>query len=233
MQLDIGKNTIVRLELKGQKFEVVVVPEKAWKYKEGEQIPLKDVFVTEEVFKDVGKGEKASATNLVQVFGTDDESKVALEVLKRGELLLTTEQRREMVEAKRKQIINLISKSAVDPKTKLPHPPTRIELALNQARFAVDPFKPVEEQVNEAIKVLKPILPIKIVQFNFRVKVPATYASRTYKQITSLGQLKSSQWGDDGSITVTITVPGGARSEVMEKINSLTHGSAEVTVEEA
>jgi len=231
--LDIGKNTIVRLELKGQKFEVVVVPEKAWKYKEGEQIPLKDVFVTEEVFKDVGKGEKASAMNLVQVFGTDDESKVALEVLKRGELLLTTEQRREMVEAKRKQIINLISKSAVDPKTKLPHPPTRIELALNQARFAVDPFKPVEEQVNEAIKVLKPILPIKVVQFSFKIKVPATYASKTYKQITSLGQLKSSQWGDDGSITVTITVPGGARSEVMEKINSLTHGSAEITVEEA
>ncbi len=231
--MDIGKNTIVRLELKGQKFEVVVVPEKAWKYKEGEQVPLKDVFVTEEVFKDVGKGEKASATNLVQVFGTDDESKVALEVLKRGELLLTTEQRREMVEAKRKQIINLISKSAVDPKTKLPHPPTRIELALNQARFAVDPFKPVEEQVNEAIKALKPILPIKVVQFNFKVRVPATYASKTYKQITSLGQLKSSQWGDDGSITVTITVPGGARSEVMEKINSLTHGSAEVTVEEA
>ncbi len=231
--MDIGKNTIVRLELKGQKFEVVVVPEKAWKYKEGEQIPLKDIFVTEEVFKDVGKGEKASASNLVQVFGTSDEAKVALEVLKRGELLLTTEQRREMIEAKRKQIINLISKSAVDPKTKLPHPPTRIELALNQARFAVDPFKPVEEQVNDAIKALKPILPIKIVQFNFKVKVPSIYASKTYKQIASLGQLKSSQWGDDGSITLVITVPGGARSEVMEKINSLTRGSAEIAVEEA
>jgi len=231
--LDIGKNTIVRLELKGQKFEVVVVPEKAWRYKGGEPISPRDVLVTDEVFKDVGKGEKVSSSNLMQIFGTQDQSKVALEVLKKGELLLTTDQRREMVESKRKQIINLISRSTVDPKTKLPHPPTRIELALSQARFTVDPFKPVEEQMNDAIKVLKPILPIKVVQFNFKIKIPSLYASRTFKLISSLGQLKSSQWADDGSINMALLVPGGARSEVMEKINNLTKGTAEVTVEEA
>jgi ribosome maturation protein SDO1 len=231
--LDIGKNTIVRLEVKGQKFEVVVVPEKAWRYKGGENVSPKEVLVTDEIFKDVGKGEKASSSNLSQVFGTQDQSKIALEILKKGELLLTTEQRREMVESKRKQIITLISRSTVDPKTKLPHPPTRIELALSQARFSVDPFKPVEEQVSDAIKALKPILPIKVVQFDFKIKIPAAYASRSYKLISSLGQLKASQWGDDGSITMELVVPGGARSEVMEKINNLTKGTAEVAVEEA
>lgn len=230
--LDIGKNTVVRLETKGQKFEVVVVPEKAFKLKGGEKLPVKDILVTEEIFRDVSRGEKASESSLSQTFGTSDPLKVAEEILAKGELLLTVDQRREMVEAKRKQIVSMISKSAVDPKTKLPHPPTRIELALNQARFAVDPFKPVEEQVNEALKVLKPILPIKIVQFEFNVHVPAEYASRAYKPISSMGQVKSSQWLDDGSLRISMVVPGGSRMEVLGKINDLTKGSAEVTVEE-
>ena len=62
--------------------------------------------------------------------------------------------------------------------------------------------------------------------------MPAEYASRAYKPISSMGQVKSSQWLDDGSLRISMVVPGGSRMEVLGKINDLTKGSAEVTVEE-
>jgi len=60
---------------------------------------------------------------IAQSFGTTDTLKIADIILKKGVLQLTTEQRRKMVEDKRKQIIDFISRQAVDPKTNLPHPP--------------------------------------------------------------------------------------------------------------
>ncbi len=78
-----------------------------------------------------------------KAFGTTDPLKVADMILKRGTLQLTTEQRRKMVEDKRRQIIDFISRQAVDPKTNLPHPPMRIENAMEQIRYPIDPYKPV------------------------------------------------------------------------------------------
>ena len=47
------------------------------------------------------------------------------------------------------------------PTTHTPHPVTRIELALEEAKFHVDEFTSVEEQLQEALKKLRPIIPIK------------------------------------------------------------------------
>jgi ribosome maturation protein SDO1 len=58
-----------------------------------------------------------------KAFGTTDPLKIADLILKKGTLQLTTDQRRKMVEDKKRQIIDFISRQAVDPKTNLPHPP--------------------------------------------------------------------------------------------------------------
>ena len=61
-----------------------------------------------------------------------------------------------MVEDKRKQVIDYICHQAVDPKTNLPHPPMRIENAMEQIRYPIDPYKSVEEQARDIIKLLTP-----------------------------------------------------------------------------
>ena len=80
---------------------------------------------------------------LIKYFKTTDPTEVAKQILSRGELSLTTDQRRKMVEEKKKQIIQYINKSFVDPKTHVPHPPLRIESAMDEPRVIIDPSKRV------------------------------------------------------------------------------------------
>ncbi|MEM2262217.1 MAG: ribosome assembly factor SBDS, partial [Ignisphaera sp.] len=125
---------IARMNVKGKRFEILVDPEKAYRFREGENLPLEEIVISDYIYKDVKKGLKASPNELVDTFGTDDMYKIANEIIKNGELQLTAEQRRELLEMKKKQIIYYISRSAVDPKTKTPIPPTRIEKAIDEVK---------------------------------------------------------------------------------------------------
>ena len=76
-----------------------------------------------------------------------------------------------MVEDKKLQIVNEIASTATDPKTKLPHPRTRIENALEEIRFSVDPFKSVESQVEKAVSSLRPVIPLQFITIRLAFKV--------------------------------------------------------------
>ncbi len=155
------KYTVARLTKENEHFEVLVKPQKALDYRMGKITSITEVLVTETIFSDANKGTKVSEETLRKHFETTEPLKIAEIILKKGMLQLTTEQRRKMVEDKRKQIIDFISRQCVDPKTNLPHPPARIENAMEKIHYPIDPFKSVEEQAKEIIKLLRPVLPLK------------------------------------------------------------------------
>lgn len=222
-----AKYVIARFESGGHRFEVLVKPNEAWEFKNGKPIKIEDVLVSEEIYKDANKGLRAPESALKEVFGTTDPVAVARQIVLKGELQLTAQQRQQMIENTRKQIVNYIARNCVDPKTNLPHPPTRIELALSQVRFSVNPFRPVEEQALEAIKALRTVLPLKTSIVELEVRVPAAYR-KYYNQISQLGNAKSTKWEDDGSFTLVLEVPGGMKLDVIGKINGFTHGQASI-----
>ncbi len=221
---------VARITIKGKHFEILVDPELAFKLKEGEKVPLENVVISDYVYKDARKGLKASPEELREVFGTDDIYKIAEEIIKKGELQLTTEQRRALLEMKKKQIVMYIAKSAIDPRTRSPIPPSRIEKALEEARVAIDLYKSVEEQVPQVIKAISRILPIKLAKALLQVHVPSQYAGRVASQITKMGEVKKSNWLADGSLIVELEIPAGMQSEVIDKLNSLTKGNVVVKV---
>lgn len=221
---------IARYEKGGRKFEILVNPDKAFKMREGEKVPIDEVLVGDYIYKDARKGDRASPEEVRKVFGTDDLKKVAEVIILKGELHLTTEQRRKLLEAKRKLIINYIARSAVDPKTKTPIPPHRIEKAMEEARFSVDLYKSVEEQAAHAIKAISRHIPIKIARAVITVKVPPQHAGRAYSELRKLGEVKKEKWLNDGSYAVEIEVPAGMQAEVIDSINRATKGEAEVEV---
>lgn len=221
---------VARLNVKGKKFEILVDPDKAFRFREGEKIPIEEVVVSDSIYKDVRKGLKASPSELQDVFGTEDVYKIAVEIVKGGELQLTTEQRRELLERKKRQIIYLISRSAIDPKSKAPIPPIRIEKAMEEAGISVDLYRPVEEQVPEIVKALAKVIPIKIAKALIRITVAAEYAPKVAPQIMKLGEVKRSSWLADGSFTVELEIPAGMQGELIELVNNLTKGHAEVKV---
>src|SRR5512135_3564172 len=193
------KFTVARLTRENEHFEILVKPQKALDYHNGKLSAITEVLAAEIIFSDANKGTKVSEEVMKKAFKTCDPLKIADEILKKGTLQLTTDQRRKMVDDKRKQIIDFISRQAVDPKTNLPHPPMRIENAMEQIRYPIDPYKPVEEQARDIVKLLRPILPLKIEQVSVNVRIPAEYAARAYGAMKAAGTLKHEEWRSDGS----------------------------------
>lgn len=224
------KYVIARLEEKGHRFEVLVDPDLALKVKEGKSVNVDELLVGDFIYKDARKGLKASPESLREVFKTDDVKQITLEIVKRGEIQLTAEQRRRFAEEKRKQVINLIAKNAVDPKTKLPIPQKRIELALEQARVSIDPFKPAESQIEEIVSKISRVIPIKIAKAYVSVRVPSEYASRVHKLLAQMGEIKRQSWMNDGSLLMEIEIPAGMQQELFDRVNGVTKGSAQIKI---
>jgi len=222
--------TVARISIEGKDYELLVKPEPALEYREGKPIGVSNILVTETVFSDANKGLRVSEKDLQAAFKTMDIQKIADTILKKGTLQLTAEQRKRMVEDKRRQIIAFISRQAVDPRTKLPHPPTRVEQALEQARFAVDPFDSVEEQANAAIKAIRIILPISIEKVSVKVQIPAQHIGRAYGAVKTFGAIKSESWQPDGSWSAIVEMPAGMYGPLLEKLGDLTKGNAEAEI---
>ena len=153
---------LARLEKGGKRYEVLVDPVLVETFKETpNDVDINEFLAMDEVFHDARGGERPTAEAIENVFGTQDIVVIASTILEKGSIQLTTVQRKQMVENMRQQIVHRIHSQAVDPKTKAPHPKTRIELALNESRYSVDPFKRLEEQVKDAIAKLKPLFRLK------------------------------------------------------------------------
>jgi ribosome maturation protein SDO1 len=224
------KYTVARLTKDNEHFEVLVKSQKALDYCNGKIAGITDVLAAETIFSDANKGTRVSEEQLRKAFGTTDALKIADAILKKGTLQLTTEQRRKMIEDKRKQIIDFISRQAVDPKTNLPHPPLRIENAMEQIHYPIDPYKPVEEQARDIVKLLRPILPLKIEQISVGVRIPAEYSVRAYGAVKSFGVIKREEWRADGSWYGIVEMPAGSYASFLNKLGEATKGSGEAKI---
>ena len=224
------KYTTARLAKGQDHFEILVKPQQALDYKLGKQVPISQVLLIEEVYSDSSKGTRASEEKLQKYFGTTDAARVAEEVMKSGELQRTTEQRRQLVEDKRRQIIAIISRNAIDPRTGTPHPPLRIEQAMGQIRLSIDPYKSAEEQSKMVIEELRPILPLKIEQMRIAVKVFPEHAARAYNAFKSFGNVSREEWQSDGSLVAVVEMPAGMYGSFIEKIGKLTQGTIQAKV---
>jgi ribosome maturation protein SDO1 len=219
--------TVARLTHEGEHFEILVKPQPALSYRLGKVTSISEVLATDTIFTDSNKGLKPSEDKMTEAFGTTDPLKIASIILKRGTLQLTTEQRKQLIEDKRKRIIAFISRQCVDPKTNLPHPPIRIEQAMGQIHFSIDPYKEVEEQAKEIVKLLRPILPLKMEKVSVAIHIPPEHAGKVYGTVKGLGTIKREEWRADGSWAAVVELPAGLYGPFLEKLGDMTRGKLE------
>ena len=224
------KLTVVKYTFEGEKFEILVKPDPALDYKLGKIKDVGSVLISEEIYQNSGKGTRASSEKLQKAFKTEDPLIIAEKILQKGDLNLTTDQRRKMTTEKRKQIITFIAKTFVDPRSHLPHPPLRIEQAISDARVSVDPFKSAEEQVKDIVENLRSIIPLKSENLSLEISVPAQYVAKSYSVLKSTGILKKEEWQKDGSLKAILEIPAAARPNVIDRLGSITKGTAFVEV---
>ena len=224
------KYTLVRYSHEGEKFEILVDPDNGLAYKRKEISDVSKALVIDTIFTDANKGIKASKEKLEAAFGTSDPLKVAEIMFDKGVLQLTAQQRKSMTEQKLKQIMSIISRTYVDPRTKLPHPLTRIENAFEEARISVDPFRDAEEQVKEIVKELRLILPMSIESLDVALKIPAEHTARAYGIVKNMGEIKREEWQSDGSWIAVVTIPAAMHGELLDRLGKATQGNLQTKI---
>lgn len=227
--VDVDRAIIAKIVKEGKTFEVLVDCEKAIEFKQG-KCGIDEVLATEDIFEEVKKGKHASEHEMQRIFKTTDARKIAEIIVKEARLQLTADYQKKLREQKRKQIINLIHVNSIDPKTNLPHPLTRIENALEEAKVRIDEHKSAEDQVQDIVSKIRAILPIKYEIRKIRVKIPAQYTGKAYPTIKQFSKILNDEWKNDGSLVVVIALPAGMQESLFDKLNNLTHGNIESEV---
>ncbi len=218
---------VARLVMGGNHFEVLVDPAAVQALKDGKDIDLREHLPQDQIYKDARKGDKISSEFLEKQFHTSDVYAIAKEIIRKGEVQVTTDQRRAMVEAKHKQIIDYISRNAINPQTNAPHPPARIGAAMDEAKFHVDPFRSVDAQVEEVLARLRPLLPIRLEHVKLKLRVPGQFYPRLVGEVKASARLLSEEWLSDGSWSAVVEIPGGIQTDFLERLNSRAKGQVE------
>ena len=221
---------LARLESFGERFEILVDPRMAALVRQGQNVEIEDVVAALNVFGNASKATRASDESLMKVFQTTDFATVARRIIEKGEIHLTSDQRKHMIEEKRRQVINFIARNSVNPQTGHPHPPTRIEMAMEEARVNIDPFKHVEEQVKEVVKALRPLLPIRFEELRLAIKIPPDFAARAFGDIAAASTMEKDEWLKDGSWVCVVRIPAGIQGEFYDLINKLSKGEGQVRI---
>ncbi len=249
-RINIGGYIIGRIEKAGRVFELLMDPEKAWdakkiirneidrRLKEGKQksrmsvdeltnnpkINLELIFESFTVFEDLKRGKKATDGDMEAVFNTTDGMRIAGQILLEGEIHWTKAQREEERQKKLKKIISIISKNAINPQNKKPHPVQRIEKAIQEAQVKIDLMRNAEEQVDDVVKKIQTIIPIRMEQVELAIKIPSSFTAKGYNIVAQLTQIKKEEWQSDGSWVSIVSLPAGLQMELIDKLNKLTHG---------
>ena len=255
-RIDLGGYIIGRIEKEGRTFEMLLDPENAWeakkqirdeinkRLKDGKEksritteellnnlnISIDLIFESFTVFEDLRRGKKATDGDMEAVFNTTDGRLIACTILLEGEINWTKAQREEEREKKLKKIITIIAKNAINPQNKKPHPYQRIEKAIEEAKVNIDLMRNAEEQVDDVVKSIQSIIPIRMEQVEMALKIPSTFTAKGYNIVAQLAQIKKEEWQSDGSWVSVVSLPAGLQMELIDKLNKLTHGRVQTKV---
>jgi ribosome maturation protein SDO1 len=215
--VSLDNAVLARMEKGGKRYELLVDPNLVEDFKsKPETVDLNHFLAMDEVFHDIRGGERPTEDAIEKTFGTQDIFEITKAILDKGSIQLTTSQRKARVEEMRQQIVHEIHTQAVDPKTKSPHPKTRIELALEESRYSVDPFKRLDDQVKDALELLKPMIPLSFESIRLAIRVPGSAygsASRILRPY-----LEKEQWLENGSWAGIIEIPAGMKDTIIGKL---------------
>jgi ribosome maturation protein SDO1 len=228
--IPLDRSVVARLDSFGERFEILVDPNQAALVRQGQAVDIEDVVAALNVFGNASKATRASDEALMKVFQTTDFATIAKRIIEKGEIHLTADQRKHMVEEKRRQVVTFIARNAINPQSGHPHPPHRIEMAMEEARVNIDPFKHVDEQVKEVVKALRPLLPIRFEELRLAIKIPGDYAAKAYGDIAAASTMEKDEWLKDGSWVCVVRIPAGIQVEFYDLINKLTKGDGQVKI---
>ena len=218
--VSLDEAVIARLEKGGKRYEILVDPDlvDTWK-RTPENVELDDLLATDEVWSDARNGERPTEEQLINTFGTTDLEPCVSKILTDGSIQLTTQQRKNLVEEKKRKIIHSISSEAIHPKTMLPHPPIRIEGALDEVRFSIDPFLSIEKQVKAAVDAIRHLIPLKFATARLAFRIPGKSYGGAQRLLRD--SIVKDEWLENGDWACVVEVPSGSRIDFISNVANI------------
>ncbi len=219
---------IARLKSHGNNFEILIKPVTVESFKGGKDVDILENMPVDKIFSDAVNGKEPAADDLEKSFDTTDVEEIAKIILRKGDVQITTEQRRKRQEEKRKDIINRIVRNSMNPQTGGPHPPIRIENALKEANVHIDPFKPISLQMDEIVDSIKALIPLSFKKLSVSVKVTGDLYGKIYGDLKEIATITEEDWLPDGRWRGVVKIPAGIKDEFFAKIKDKTKGKVEL-----
>ena len=215
--VSLDNAVLARLEKGGKRYEALVDPDLVEEWRDGSSsIDLDEFMAMDEIFHDARAGDRPTEDALMNAFQTLDVTTILNIILEKGSIQLTTAQRKARVENIRQQIIHHIHSQAIDPRTKSPHPRTRIELALEESKYSVDPFKRLEQQVSDAIAILKPLIPLSFESLRLAFRIPGKAYGSVSQLLRSYQQKEG--WLENGDWACVVEIPAGMKGDIIGQV---------------
>jgi rRNA metabolism SBDS family protein len=219
-----------RIKVHGHEFEISIDSSAAIKFRNGEA-DIREALKAFHVYKDAQKGELAGEVLLKECFDTDDELVVAAKIIKEGELHFDEEYRENLRSEKKNAIISILVKESADANTGEPVNQKRLLAAFSQGKVNVDLFKKPEDQIEDILKKLRPVIALTLERKTLQIRIASKDAAKLYGSIANKGRIISDSWLSDGSWSGRVELSAGQATLLIDELKKSTKGEAEISVE--
>ncbi|KAG8389783.1 hypothetical protein BUALT_Bualt01G0014400 [Buddleja alternifolia] len=191
---------VVRLKKHGNRFEIACYKNKVLSWRSHVYVyiyiytlfvfdhvsvekDLDEVLQSQTVYSNVSKGVLAKSKDLVAAFGTDDQKKICLEIMEKGELQVAGKERDSQLSSQFRDIATIVMQKTINPETQRPYTISMIERLMHEIHFAVDQNSSSKKQALEVIRELQKNFPIKRSPMRLRLTVPEQNISHLLDKI--------------------------------------------------
>lgn len=195
----------------------------AWRSKA--ETDLDEVLQTHTIFVNVSKGLVAKRADLIRCFKTEDEATMVLEILAKGQLQVSKEERVHEQTVTYTEVARLVTERCVNPDTQRPYTIAQIERSMKDIHFSIQPGKSEKVQALEVIRQLQAAqVPIERAKMRIRITLPRAAAPKTIKPlIEGMITIEDEEW-DDGDLELTCVLDPGAFRTVSDIVSSKSKG---------
>lgn len=227
-QIRLTNVALVRHKKAGKRFEIACYKNKVVSWRQGAEKDLDEVLQTNQVFTNVSKGQLAKKEDLVKAYGTDDHSKICLEILKKGEVQVSEKERGQQLESMFRDIATVVADKCVNPDTKRPYPVGVIERAMKEIHYSVKPTRGTKQQALEVIKQLKESIPIARAQMRIRLSVPREFSKKIRDKLVQFAETVEAEEWDMGALDLVCLIDPGSYRSIDEVLQKETRGKGSI-----
>jgi len=181
-QIRLTNVAYVRLNKNGKRFEIAAYRNKVLSYRNKVETDLSEVLQIDTVFTNVTKGLLANSKDLIEAFGTADQILVCKEILEKGDLQVSEQERVALLDSTFRDVASIVADKSINPENNRPYTVSMIQNAMRQIHYSVNVSKSSKSQALDVIRKLKAVMPIARASMLLRIICPLNY-SESMKEI--------------------------------------------------